>query len=132
MQSIVSARELGCAVETLAQGGWLISRPILDHLRRSAVAPAGGQAFTEGVRPAIIRAERAVLRLLIEGRSNAEIAGLLSVARTTIRSHVRSILQKTGCENRHQVTARAHQGLLGEALAPNFSPQAEDMTVKPP
>jgi DNA-binding NarL/FixJ family response regulator len=48
-----------------------------------------------------------VLRLIVDGRTNAEIAEILVVSANTVRHHVTHILDKTGCENRAAATAFA-------------------------
>ena len=57
--------------------------------------------------------ETEVVRLLGEGLSNREIANRLVISENTAANHVRSILAKTGSENRTQAAlyASAH-GLL--------------------
>ena len=47
--------------------------------------------------------EREVLRLLLDSRTNAEIAGVLFISENTVKYHVRNILQKTGCKNRGEL-----------------------------
>ena len=56
--------------------------------------------------------ERAVMRLVIEERSNAEIAQALYVSERTVKFHVHNILQKAGCRNRAGLMAdyRAQAG----------------------
>lgn len=44
--------------------------------------------------------EQEVLKLIIEGRSNPEIARILYLSRNTIKTHVRSILNKLGVDHR--------------------------------
>jgi predicted ATPase/DNA-binding CsgD family transcriptional regulator len=44
--------------------------------------------------------EREVLRLLVEGHSNPEIAGALCISHKTVRNHVTNILTKLGVESR--------------------------------
>jgi DNA-binding CsgD family transcriptional regulator len=44
--------------------------------------------------------EREVLRLLVEGHSNPEIAATLFISHKTVRNHVTSILDKLGVESR--------------------------------
>ncbi|MGH2616202.1 MAG: LuxR C-terminal-related transcriptional regulator, partial [Thermomicrobiales bacterium] len=44
--------------------------------------------------------EREVLRLLVEGRSNPEIAAALFISHATVRNHVTNILAKLGVESR--------------------------------
>lgn len=49
-----------------------------------------------------------ILALLGEGRSDREIAKTLHLEETTVRSHVHSILQRLGVENRAQAVAYAN------------------------
>ena len=52
--------------------------------------------------------ELAVLRLLIDGRSNREIAQELVVASGTVKRHVSNILRKLRVASRLAAVARAH------------------------
>jgi excisionase family DNA binding protein len=62
---------------------------------------------------ALTARERDVLRLLVEGRSNAEIAGALFVGVRTVRAHVASILAKLGVSTRTAAASHAvRQGLV--------------------
>jgi DNA-binding NarL/FixJ family response regulator len=51
--------------------------------------------------------ETEVLRLIAIGRSNADIATVLSISLNTVATHVRNILAKTGCANRTEAAAYA-------------------------
>ncbi|MCZ7568708.1 MAG: LuxR C-terminal-related transcriptional regulator [Ardenticatenaceae bacterium] len=51
--------------------------------------------------------QREVLALMVEGLSNAEIAGRLSISLPTARFHVSQILDKLGAANRAEATALA-------------------------
>jgi DNA-binding NarL/FixJ family response regulator len=54
-----------------------------------------------------------VLRLLVAGQSNKEIAASLHVTERTVKFHVTSIFNKLGAENRAQAVTIAHQrGLI--------------------
>ena len=53
--------------------------------------------------------EREVLRLLIEGRSNREIAESLFISHRTATTHVAHILAKFGVETRASAVAYAFQ-----------------------
>ncbi|MHA6795613.1 response regulator transcription factor [Pseudonocardia bannensis] len=68
----------------------------------------------------LTRRELEVLTLLVDGGSNAEIAGTLQVTARTVKAHVEHILEKLGIPTRAAAVGRAIQdGLLlsPEALA---------------
>ena len=50
--------------------------------------------------------ERNVFSLLRDGHGHQEIAEKLHIARSTLKTHVRSILQKAGCTNGRELLAR--------------------------
>lgn len=56
--------------------------------------------------------ERAVLRLLCQGRRNRDIAGVLGIAHSTVESHIHSILRKLGAANRTEAVVIAIQRRL--------------------
>lgn len=49
--------------------------------------------------------EREVLRLLLEEKTNAEIADSLCISENTVKFHVRNLLRKTGCMSRKELYA---------------------------
>lgn len=54
--------------------------------------------------------ESEVLRLMVTGASNHEIAEQLVITEGTVKSHVKHILRKYGAVNRAQAIAWALQG----------------------
>lgn len=95
-----------------ASGFVLKTAPIaelLDAIRRAA---AGGLAF--GVRPgrgaAIARLserELDVVRLVIDGRSNDEIASRLGIGAKTVESHLRRLFERFDLASRTELATRA-------------------------
>ena len=56
--------------------------------------------------PEMSRLEREIMRLVVEGKTNREIAADVHLSQNTVKFHMRQILQKTGTSNR---TELAHQ-----------------------
>jgi DNA-binding NarL/FixJ family response regulator len=59
--------------------------------------------------------ERKVLREVAMGRTNKEIARALDIAETTVKSHVRAILDKLGVQSRTQAALQALRSQLVSA-----------------
>ncbi len=105
--------------------GWPTGR--LLHASR-AVAPELVTAVLQQALPAdeaaqptlslpdpLTEQELRILGLLLDGRSNPEIAEELVIAVGTAKWHVHNILQKLGVANRAQAIAKAHElGLAGD------------------
>jgi DNA-binding NarL/FixJ family response regulator len=58
-------------------------------------------------RPSLTSREREVLRLIVEGAENNQIAAELVISPETVKTHVSSILEKLGADNRVQAAVRA-------------------------
>jgi len=92
-----------------ASGFVLKNGPITDLLAAIRAAAAGGIHF--GVRPAqrlaLSQRELQVVRLVVEGRSNDEIASDLAIAAKTVESHLRRIFERVGVVSRTELATRA-------------------------
>ena len=96
----VSADELGTAIRSAQAGRATLSPEAAQSLVENAtLPPIPGLDLTER--------EREVLALMVEGLSNTQIAGKLTVSPSTIKSHVSSILSKMGASNRTEAVALA-------------------------
>ncbi len=101
----VSAGDLAQAIRQAAGG-------------RATLAPEAVQvlvqARTEGppVGADLTEREREVLKLMVEGMTNPEIAERLIVSRSTAKAHVSNILSKLGVGNRAEAVALAVQHKL--------------------
>lgn len=83
---------------------------LLDGLRPE---PGAHPVTAAGLTPR----ELAVLRQLVEGRSNRQIGSALNISHHTAANHVRAILLKAGCANRTEAASWAvRNGLVDDGL----------------
>jgi DNA-binding CsgD family transcriptional regulator len=75
--------------------------------------PAGPRAATRAHPLGLTRREHEVLDLIVDGRTNAEIAGQLFISAKTVDHHVSAVLAKLGVPDRN--AAAAHAARLGVA-----------------
>ncbi len=94
----VGNQELIQALEAVRRGDALldpaVTRRVLARVRESERQQQAG-AFRE-----LSARELQVLALVAQGKSNPEIAALISLSEKTVRNHVSAILAKLGLENR--------------------------------
>ncbi|HMD88682.1 MAG TPA: response regulator transcription factor [Anaerolineaceae bacterium] len=96
----VSADDLARAIRAAHAGQATLSPEAAQSIVQAAnQPPAPGLDLTER--------EREVLRLMIEGLNNTQIAGSLSVSPSTIKSHVSNILSKLGVASRTEAVTLA-------------------------
>ncbi|MBI1793762.1 MAG: response regulator transcription factor [Chloroflexi bacterium] len=83
------------------------------HAGRATLSPEAAQALVEETNqpPApgldLTEREREVLKLMIEGLNNTQIAGRLTVSPSTVKSHVSNILSKLGVASRTEAVTMA-------------------------
>lgn len=97
-----SLEEIVAAVRRLAAGGWLHTPIELVELLREAGAERARELAARAMIRRLTPRERAVLDLLAEGLSDAEMAHRLSVSTETVRTHMVNLLKKLGVESRLQ------------------------------
>lgn len=97
--------ELLCAIRTVHAGGRYMD-------------PSSAQFLAERDRhPSLTTRELQVLRMIVQGWSNKEIANSLGVAEVTIKQHVTHLLEKMGASDRTQAATLAIQrGIVGLEL----------------
>ena len=96
----VSADELARAIRAAYSG-----RTTLSPDAAQALVHAAGQPPIPGLD--LTEREHDVLALMVEGLSNTQIAGRLSVSPSTVKSHVSNILSKLGVASRTEAVTQA-------------------------
>jgi DNA-binding NarL/FixJ family response regulator len=102
--------QLRHAIRVVAAGDALLDPSVTRRLIQEFTKgePAKDDAAVES----LTEREREVLTLVAQGLSNAEIAGELVVEETTVKSHVRHVLQKLGLRDRVQAVVAAYDAGL--------------------
>jgi DNA-binding NarL/FixJ family response regulator len=99
------------AIQVVAGGEAIFSPMIAQRLTRYFATLAQGtqpKAF-----PELTDRERAILDLIAQGRSNAEIANRLVLNPKTVRNHVSNILSKLQVADRAQAIIQAREAGMG-------------------
>ena len=103
--------ELVAAIRLVARGEALlapsVTRRLIERFATLPPEPAPPRGLEE-----LTDREREVLVLMARGRSNAEIAGDLFVAETTVKTHVGRVLHKLGLRDRAQAVVLAYESGL--------------------
>jgi DNA-binding NarL/FixJ family response regulator len=97
----------------------LVRRELLDTIRavhagQKRILPEVAAEFAEHAAEGDLTArEIDILQLIAAGNANKEIAGQLSIAEDTVKSHVSNILSKLGANDRtHAVTIGLKRGII--------------------
>ncbi|MFI1938304.1 response regulator [Streptomyces purpureus] len=108
-----SARQLADGVRVVASGEALlaptVTKRLITEFAKAAEAPRLPALAQIGD---LTERETEVLVLIAQGLSNAEIAGHLVVAESTIKTHVSRILVKLGLRDRTQAAVFAYEARL--------------------
>ncbi len=100
----VSTRELEAAIRSAHQGRMTLSSEAAQSLVRATQQAAETETLT--------RREQEILRLMVEGLNNAQIAERVVVSLSTVKYHISNILMKLGVDNRVAAVTMAIQKKL--------------------
>jgi DNA-binding NarL/FixJ family response regulator len=98
-----SISQIAAGVRAAADGEALLSPRIATHILRRIRSGSEGEIE----RADLSERELQVLRLMAQGRENAEIAESLVISPRTVKNHISSILAKLHMENRIQAAVYA-------------------------
>jgi DNA-binding NarL/FixJ family response regulator len=103
--------EISMAIEIVLDGSIWAPRKVLARLVEAGTAGAEHlappPAHQESIEEMITGREREVLHLLMNGRSNREIAAAMGIEQATVKAHLGRMLRKTRAKNRVELTLRA-------------------------
>jgi RNA polymerase sigma factor (sigma-70 family) len=110
-----SPEELIAGIHTVAVGDSLLSPSVTRRvIDRMAQHPAADTTFDERLQELTPR-EREVLAQVARGRSNSEIAEVLVIEESTVKTHVKRILMKLRLRDRVQAVIFAYESGLTRA-----------------
>ncbi|MGB8889325.1 MAG: response regulator transcription factor [Candidatus Korobacteraceae bacterium] len=100
-----SPEEFKRAIREVHAGSvWAPRRVLATFIERATASARKVQPLTDDK---ISDREREVLRLLVSGCSNREIAGELGIEERTVKAHVAQLLRKVGVQNRIALSVHA-------------------------
>jgi DNA-binding NarL/FixJ family response regulator len=100
-----SAAEFASAIRAVNQGLIWAPRRIVASVIDRMIESSPSARF--GHRMAITEREKQVLRMLVAGSSNKEIAAPLGIEERTVKSHISHLMRKLGVKNRIEVSVQA-------------------------
>lgn len=101
LSKLLDAVELASSLRLIARGHMILGSEILEHL-----APRPLPACP----PVLNESEQTLLRHVIEGRHNDDIARLMLISRSSVKRHMEQLLAKLGVNNRLQAAVLAVKG----------------------
>ncbi|WP_131106045.1 response regulator transcription factor [Ornithinimicrobium sufpigmenti] len=100
------------AVRAVADGGsWIdpsVAGKVIDTLRQTTPIDAAGRPNLD----MLSKRELEVLRLMRDAPTNPELAAMLFVSESTVKTHISRLLMKTGSHDRAQLVALAYRSGL--------------------
>ena len=98
-----SESEIRLAIEIVQDGSVWAPRKVMARLLEAASV----ETRNNDADPKFTAREGQVLRLLVAGRANREIAGVLGIDVNTVKAYVGRLMRKVGVENRIALTVQA-------------------------
>lgn len=111
----VPSSRLSLAIQTVADGAAWLDPGIASRVLRACTVGTSGQdnARMGNLNSALSKRELEVLKLVVEGLSNQEIAERLQLSIETVKTHMRHIMEKLAVTDRTQAAVKAmRQGLV--------------------
>jgi DNA-binding NarL/FixJ family response regulator len=102
-----SIDELMAGIRAAAEGGSLVSPVIASKVLQRLRATSASPREAETIRSELSDREVQVLKLIANGKDNAQIAADLHISPKTVKNHISNILMKLQIDNRIQAAVYA-------------------------
>ncbi|HYD58026.1 MAG TPA: response regulator transcription factor [Burkholderiales bacterium] len=102
----VRQQELLSAIEAAAGGGAIVEQEVIRRLRRRMSTLAKGAEQARKELDALSAQERRILSLVVEGKTNKEIAAALRLSNNTVKNYLSNTFQKLRVNRRAEAAAR--------------------------
>jgi two-component system, NarL family, response regulator LiaR len=102
-----SPEELAMGVKACANGESMVSPSVTGQLLRRFRSGGTNQGFAEPFERELSDRELEILKLLAQGKDNAEIARVLILSPKTVKNHISAILRKLEIDNRIEAAVYA-------------------------
>ncbi len=102
-------------LESISRGEAPLSGAIAAKILKEFSHPNGGASQEPALTEELTPREMNILQLVVEGKSNKDIASELVISENTVKIHIRNILEKLHLQNRIQAAVYAvTQGLVSD------------------
>jgi DNA-binding NarL/FixJ family response regulator len=105
--------EIAQALQAATRGLTVLDSRVQNALLQAVVAPAAPAAVPHTAPDGLTEREVEILRLIVQGLTNPEIAARLFLSTHTIKTHINRIFAKTGSRDRAAAIGYAHRHQLG-------------------
>jgi len=102
-----SREEFVRAIHITDEGGAVVAPALLKELLKYLEGLGTLSIKSDNIGNSLSERELEVLALVAEGYTNAEIAGKLYISTTTVKTHVKNIIEKLGVSDRTQAAVHA-------------------------
>lgn len=99
--------EIRMAMDVVLDGSVWAPRKVLARLLEAGGVPPVGDGGGDPIAQRMTPRELDVLELLMEGRTNRQIADSMGIDPVTVKAHLGRMLRKVGVKNRVELTLRA-------------------------
>ena len=114
LEESASESEIRAAMRAVLSGSVWAPRNVMARLIEAGGVPFNPEVEGRKLEEQMTHREREVLGLLVEGRTNREIAKAMGVEPVTVKAHMGRMLRKAGAKNRVELTLKALLGGFGK------------------